>query len=383
MLTRTITLPESEGQLANSVADVLRSQIESGKFKTGDWLPTERKLAEDLSVHRRTVRMAINQLVKGGLVTRQPHCRPIVGTSSASILETAATATPSTASSFIALLTSGHMDSSVSTQQRIFWGMNQGLADAGYFGVFVNCGEIEGSEEEIAAREAKQLRYIMSQGFGGVVFYPYAYHSNIALIEEARHTTPIVTLDRRVDTVDTDFVGVDNYRAMYDTIVHLAERGHRRIAYVTKNEQIPAVQDRIRGYIDAILHADLVEMVLSIPSRTEHEWTSFEAVFQLPKDRRPTAVAAFNDYSALAAFRRLKNLGLSVPEDVALTGFDSICPVLPNGVGLTSAAQPYEEMGGKAVELLIRRMNDPSAPTLFETLPARLEIRDSSQFPRN
>ena len=363
------------------MADLLRDQILSGNFKEGEWLPTERQLAEDLNVHRSTVRLAINQLVQKGLVTRRPHSRPIVAAAvRAAHLEAAPSAQRvSSPSNLIALLTTGQVDASASSQERIFWGMNRALADAGYFGVFVDLGII-GSEQDNADREAEQLRFILKQGFGGAVFYPYAYRSNKELVEAVSQTIPLVTIDRRIEAVDTDFVGVDNYQAMYDTIMHLIKQGHRRIAYLTKNEQIFAVQNRIQGYIDAIRDADLDEIVLSIPSRTEQEWTAVDVVFQMTEDKRPSAAAVFNDYSALDFSNRLTNMGLSVPGDVAITGFDSIISTLPTGVGLTSVAQPFEEIGRKAVEVLLRRLKDRSAPTVSVNLPAELIIRESSQY---
>ena len=381
IMTEPIILPASTRQPENTVADLLRDQILSGNFKEGEWLPTERQLAEDLNVHRSTVRMAINQLVQKGLVTRRPHSRPIVAAAvRAAHLEAAPSAQRvSSPSNLIALLTTGQVDASASSQERIFWGMNRALADAGYFGVFVDLGII-GSEQDNADREAEQLRFILKQGFGGAVFYPYAYRSNKELVEAVSQTIPLVTIDRRIEAVDTDFVGVDNYQAMYDTIMHLIKQGHRRIAYLTKNEQIFAVQNRIQGYIDAIRDADLDEIVLSIPSRTEQEWTAVDVVFQMTEDKRPSAAAVFNDYSALDFSNRLTNMGLSVPGDVAITGFDSIISTLPTGVGLTSVAQPFEEIGRKAVEVLLRRLKDRSAPTVSVNLPAELIIRESSQY---
>ena len=381
----------------------MRDQIRSGNYKPGDWLPPERRLALDLGVDRRVIRTAINQLVETGLIIRRPHCRPIVGgaNSPEAITHGAlslgqheqtdnaasgkARSTPR--SNFIALLMwhgGGQLERSFTSQQRIFWGMNQALAQAGYFAVFVDLGAdlgVVGSEMDSAQREAQQLRDTVERGVSGIVFYPYAYRSNRDLIEQISRKIPMVTIDRRTDGVDTDFVGVDNQKAMYDTIMHLVHQGHRRIAYVTKNEPICPVQDRIQGYIDAMLDAGLEELVLSIPSRDQStNWTSIDTIFSLPREKRPTAAAAFNDYAALYLTARLADMGLSVPGDVAVTGFDDIITTLPNGVGLTTVAQPYEDIGRKAVEVLLRRIETPSAPTMRISLPAELAIRESCAF---
>lgn len=387
----TSALTASTKQPESSVAEMLREQIQSGNYKPGDWLPTERTLAENLSVDRRTIRLAINRLVGYGLVLRRPHCRPVVApvkeksAQKQGVTEWDAASqglSPGGASSFIALLMwrGGQMERTMTSQQRIFWGMNQTLSEAGHHAVFLDLGEV-GSEEENTAREAEQMRYVLKQGFGGAVFYPYAYQSNRALIEEVRRTLPLVAIDRR-GGAETDLVGVDNHEAMYNVVTHLAAQGHRRIAYVTKNEQILAVQERIRGYLNAMRDADLDDMVLPISIReSERKWAVVETIFRLSPAERPTAAAVFNDYCAAQLSERLELLGLSVPGDVAITGFDDIVPVLPGGVGLTTAAQPYEEIGRKAVELILRRTADPDAPLVSAALPAPLIIRESSPPP--
>ena len=370
----------------DAVADLLRGRINAGHYQAGDWLPTERTLAEDLGVDRRVVRTAINDLVNDGLIHRRPHCRPIVGPmrSGAAPNSVGLPASALSSSAFVALIMwpgDGVLEHAGTSQQRIFWGMNQALAEAGYHAVFLQLGQI-GSEEENAAGEAAHLRYALERGFGGVIFYPYAYRSNRDLVEEVSRRIPLVTIDRRTASLETDFVGIDNRRAMFDMTMHLAAQGHRRIAYLTKCEQIRSVQDRVQGYVDAVREAGIPEIVLTIPSRHRSDpWTVVDTMFRLPADERPTAAVVFNDYAAVSLLDRLQNLGLTVPGDVALAGFDNIIPTLPGGLGLTTIAQPFEEIGRRAVDLLLRRMRDPSAPVTEVELPARLVARESSAAP--
>lgn len=378
----------------SKVIDVLRDRILTGYYRPDDWLPTERTLAEDLNVDRRAVRMAVNALVQAGLVHRRPNCRPVVAgnTNESNAAEKQgdaagtepAQSSSSRASDFIALIMwpgSGVLEHTAGSQQRIFWGMNQTLAEAGFHAVFLGLPKIA-SEEENAESEAAHLRYAVERGFGGIVFYPYAYRSNQALVQEISAGMPFVTIDRPIAPLETDFVGLDNRRAMFDMTMHMAAQGHRRIAYVTKCEQILPVQVRIQGYVDAVREAGIPEIVLTIPSRDREEpWLVTDTIFRLPKGERPTAAIGFNDYATVDLMYRLQNLGLAVAGDVALGGFDNVVQILPNGVGLTTMAQPYEEIGKTAVELLLRRMKDPSAPLVSVDLPASLVVRDSSAPP--
>ncbi len=375
------------------VAGFLSEQIRSGAYKTGELLPTERTLAADLGVHRRSVRAAIERLVREGLVSHRPNCRPTVeGFPRAQPRETTPaagfkTSSRISASNLIALIMwhgGGPLEHAGTSQQRIFWGMNQALMPSGHHAVFLDIsGEIH-SEKSNAEREAEHLRYIRDQGFGGAVFYPYAYRRNRELVEEVSQTVPLVLIDRKISGASVDFVGIENYKALFEMTRQLIAQGHRRIAHVTRSEPIKSVQDRVQGYLDAMrgeTAANLTELILTIPRHQDgREWTVVDAVFGLPKEQRPTAAVCFTDYMAVSLAERLEHLGLSVPQDVALTGFDDIVPALPGGIGLTTAAQPYEEIGRTAVDLLLRRLQEPLSPPRSIELPLRLVTRASSEM---
>lgn len=388
------TDPASRLPVSERVAAFLSDRIRSGVYSAGDQLPTERTLAADLGVHRRSVRTAIDSLVRDGLVSRRPNCRPTVGRSAA---EPSAIAEPSAAggrnssristSNLIALLMwhgGGPLEHAGTSQQRIFWGMNQSLMKLGHHAVFLDLGERIGSEEENATREAAHLRYIRDQGFGGALFYPYAYRQNSDLVREVSRSVPLVLLDRKIPGVDVDFVGVENRGALSEITRHLIAQGHRRIAHVTRSEPIQSVRDRVQGYLDAMRSvniSDTAEMILHVPlygNDDDRSWTAVDAVFRLPKGQRPTAAVCFTDYMAVSLAQRLEHLGLSIPGDTALTGFDNIVTALPNGTGLTTVAQPYEEIGITAVELLMRRIKDRHAPLKSVELPVRMIVRASS-----
>lgn len=385
-------------RVSERVAGVLRDRIQSGLYQAGDPLPPERTLAADLGVHRRSIRMAIDQLAQDGFVSRLPNCRPTVGPKEAEItapdpaaddsltLKSRKSSPRISASNLIALIMwhgGGPLEHAGSSQQRIFWGMNQALMRLGYHAVFLDIGgERIGEEEEIAAREARHLHYIQEKGFGGALFYPYAYRSNSELVRDVSRSIPLVLLDRKMTGVEVDFVGIQNRDAMYEATQHLIAQGHRRIAHLTHYEPILSVQERIQGYLDAMRNTDeaaMTEMVITLPPYRDHRcWTMVDAVFRLPQEQRPTAVVCVNDYTAVGLAEHLAQIGLSVPGDVAITGFDNIVPTLPNGIGLTTVAQPYEQIGTTAVELLLRRSQDQRAAIQSLELSVSLIVRSSS-----
>ena len=390
-LNTTVPSADTEENLqlraSDRVAGVLSDRIRSGLYNNGDILPSERALAADLRVHRRSVRTAIDRLVRDGVITRKPNCRPTVGHSSAQSPERTGrkSAQRISTSNLIALIMwhgGGPLEHAGTSQQRIFWGMNQYLTKIGYHAVFLDLGDRVRSEDENAAHEAEHLRYVWEQGFGGALFYPYAYRRNLELVKEVSRNVPLVLLDRKIAGVDLDFVGIQNHGAVMQITQHLIAQGHQRIAHLTRIEPIESVQDRVQGYLDAMREAtpnSVTEMVICVPPYDDDRaWIVVDALFRLPKDQRPTAAVCVSDYIAVSFAERLKYLGLNVPADVAITGFDDIVPALPDDTGLTTVAQPYEEIGTTAIELVMRRIKDRTAPPLSIELPARVILRASS-----
>lgn len=408
------------GLHGSMMADLLtgiRQAILSGQYPAGTWLPTERELARDFAVARRAVRRAIDILSEEGLVVSRPRFRPVVSSLSAkpfSLPSAASLPLPgqldyshasvpqgNNAGSRLVALVMWHGDpeeQGVTAQQRIFWGMNRRLAQDGFHGVFLDLGgpihpdqeNVDrakkdlrfSSETENAEREATYLRYALEYGFAGIVFYAYAYRRNRELIQEVARRIPIVLIDRMVPGIQADYVGVDNYRAQYEATKHVLSFGHQRVLFVTSVEAINTVQDRVEGYRQAMADGPdgpLPENILTAPGRwTEIEWLIFKSLFRLPHEQRPTAILCVNDHIAINVCRRLLDLGLSVPEDVALCGFDDNISVLPNDISLTTVAQPFEQIGITAAETFLARSSEISLPPRHIELPARLVIRAST-----
>jgi len=374
--------------LMRDVETLLRDRIRSGHYEAGDRLPSEREICEELKVHRRVVRTAIKRLERDGLVTRRPNCRPIIGPSDSPIggpslaSAAASVASKQQLSRFVALIMwpGSAQEEGATGQQRIFWGMNQALGQAGYHAVFLDLGKTIDSEDEYADRETAHLQYAADHGFGGIVYYCYSYDSNRELLRSIGRKMPLVLIDRELYGVEADFVGITNRQAMYDATNYLIGLGHRRIAYVTRSEPVNTVQDRLQGYLHALrdtFHSNHYEMVLSVPSTGGHYWPGGDAILRLPADERPTALLCVNDFEAVEVVNRLTRLGLDVPRDMSIIGCDNVVTKLPNGIGLTTIAQPFEEIGTTAANLFLRRTHLRKVEAARIECPTRLIVRES------
>jgi LacI family transcriptional regulator, galactose operon repressor len=157
---------------------------------------------------------------------------------------------------------------------------------------------------------------------------------------------PCLMYNRRLRTRRGNFIVLDNARASRDLTRHLVTLGHRRIGFVSGLPNISTAAERLRGYRAALREAGLpVEPDLIRPGAFQ-AGTAQEAAQDLLKCcGRPTAIVASNDLMALGVIRAASDLGVRIPEDLAVVGFDDIEIADHPQVQLTTMAQQKAEMG--------------------------------------
>ncbi|HWD75831.1 MAG TPA: LacI family DNA-binding transcriptional regulator [Solirubrobacteraceae bacterium] len=158
---------------------------------------------------------------------------------------------------------------------------------------------------------------------------------------------------------------------------HLISRGHERIAFLTTQVPWPMLEQRLLGYRDALRAAGLKPIVL-----TGGTWTPTSGAEQagrlLARKTAPTAMMCGNDLLALGAIRAVRERGLSVPGDVAVTGFDDFDFAQFADPALTTVRIPGYDIGRSAGEALIGVLEgDPPAESQV-IFPVRLELRESA-----
>jgi DNA-binding LacI/PurR family transcriptional regulator len=373
-VTQSERSSRSLGSLPSQVAQTLRERIRQGYYAPGDRLPSERVLEQDLNVDRRAIATAIAQMISEGLVERRPNCRPIVtSVRTARRCETSGVQRLP-ASQLIALIMSRESGVNCShAQQRVFWGLNEGLIGSGIHCVFLDAGDRSSAEyPHKAEREAEQLTYALDFGFGGVVLYPHDSSSNRQLIEKISLRLPLVLLDRWIPGVHADFVEADDRRTTFEATLRLIERGHRRVALLVSGEN---VQNRLQGYREALhqaLPVEPYEMVLTLPSTRSKSWPVLNAICGLPDDERPTAIICLSSHEALDVARCLEAREIVVLEHLSKISMDYVRGALPGGVGLSAIVPSLEEIGKISASLIIRRYHDPSTPFVNIELPTRV-----------
>jgi LacI family transcriptional regulator len=253
-------------------------------------------------------------------------------------------------------------------------GVEDAASDAGYMVIFCNTDE---SEEE----ERKYINVLLQKRVDGILLVPA--RDGLQSLRAAREQRiPIVVLDRRLpdgeQTGRADVVRCDSRGGAYDLTRLLLNLGHRRIALLNGPGAVSTAADRAAGFHDALDEAGL-RAGAAVLSGSFTQVSGAEMARQaLQRNPQPTALIAGNNFIAIGALNALRELGLRVPEDIALAGFDDLPPALVTFPFLTVASQPAYAMGQAATRLLLERLNGCQDDFFEVVLPVELIVRGSS-----
>jgi len=176
-------------------------------------------------------------------------------------------------------------------------------------------------------------------------------------------------------------VQVDNFGAAREITSHLLHLGHRHIAFISGPPNLTSVQDRLAGY-----KASLEERGISEDNRLICEGdfgaeSGYSATLSLLRgEPTPTAIFAANDRMAISAMAAAADVGLRVPNDLTVVGFDDIITASLVRPSLTTVALPAYEIGASAMRLMLRLLEGEECPKTV-WLPTQLVIRQSSGPP--
>ena len=209
----------------------------------------------------------------------------------------------------------------------------------------------------------------------GLLLVPARGH-NVHLETERRAGLPVVAFDRPAAGVRTDTVLVENRAGAREATEHLIGHGHERIAFVGDVRHYYTARKRLEGYKEALEAADL-EPLHSLDAHSIELAEEATREFLETPDR-PTALFAANILTTLGALRSIEDLGLRVPEDVAVIGFDDFELAHVLRPRFTLVHQPAAELGRRAAEMLFDRLEGRGRPEPQRlVLPTELIVRES------
>jgi LacI family transcriptional regulator len=192
-----------------------------------------------------------------------------------------------------------------------------------------------------------------------------------------------VAVDPHTGPSDLVTIDSDNLRGGRLATGHLLDLGHRRIAMLTGRPDLQSAQLREEGYRQAMAAAGVpVDEKLVAVGAYDPEIAVDAALELLTGPDRPTAVFAANDLSAIATIEAATRLGLRVPDDLSVVGFDNVPESALCVPPLTTVDQPIRKMGQRAVELLVSLIRGEQPDSFHVTLETNLIVRQSARvFP--
>ncbi|MFB9240024.1 LacI family DNA-binding transcriptional regulator [Plantactinospora siamensis] len=201
-------------------------------------------------------------------------------------------------------------------------------------------------------------------------------------VVDVSHGSPVVAVDPHAGSTELPTVDSDNLKGARLAVEYLLGLGHRRIAMLTGRPDLQSVQLREDGYRQAMAAAGIpVTEDLVRVGGFEADQAARAARELLTAEDPPTAVFAANDVSAIVTVTAAAQLGLRVPADLSVVGFDNVPESVLCVPPLTTVEQPIHEMGRLATRMLIKLIRGEPVDRPHVTLDTKLIVRQSSAAP--
>lgn len=228
--------------------------------------------------------------------------------------------------------------------------------------------------------EARQIEALLAQQVDAIV-YARMFHRRVTVPTVLRDL-PTVLVDAVDGMSDAPSVVPDELGIGRDATAHLIAAGHRRIVHLTTDEDVPAHDGRIAGYIEVMRANGLEPIVVSVPGPGDAR-AGFDALRTAIDDGDlPTAVFCFNDEMAMGVYQAAREFDLSVPSELSVIGVDDFTPIAAQlRPGLTTVALPHYEMGRWAIRTLAQLVDGIPQADGHLRMPAGLVVRDSVAAP--
>lgn len=239
-----------------------------------------------------------------------------------------------------------------------------------------------GDKEEVLSTSTGGLQQIRQAD--GIILLGTKIPFNINRAEQVK-LPPMVMACEYSSELGLPTAHIDSLSATFKAVNYLIKLGHRHIAQISAPKQSSLYQFRHQGYQQALHRAGInmkpeytIEGDFSFKSGEKALKTLFTTLSPLP-----TAIFCHNDLMAIGAMQAAKKLGLHLPRDLSIIGFDDLLFSQYCDPPLTTMSQPRYEIGQRAMQMLLTRLKDEELPMSSYLLESKLIIRKSTDLPRN
>ena len=246
-------------------------------------------------------------------------------------------------------------------------GVNRAIAESEFDLLVYTTGDVRKSGR--ASHEQKYVSLLTNSISDGVIIVaPVAGEFNI--------DAPIVSIDPLASNPNYPAVHATNYQGAMDAMEYLIGLGHKRIGFISGRSELESSNRRLKGYHDALQKAGISvheSLIASGDYTTETGITGTRQLLAI--DHPPTAIFASNDQMAMGVYQVAEEMGMRIPDDLSVIGFDNITE--SKYMGLTTVDQFISEMGYVATHMLIKLINGVPLEDQTYRMQTRLVIRNS------
>jgi len=250
-------------------------------------------------------------------------------------------------------------------------GMGKAAKELGYSIILQDTGENYENEEEA-------IQIMISEQVDGLLITPVQTEKRtIRILQESN--IPFVLVARHFSDADTDYVVADDVQGGYLATTHLIERGHEKIAFINGPSYNSSAIERFQGYKKALAEHDieLNEKLIRNGALTMEDGYTHGKALLMGHDSRPTALFTFSDFVALGAMKAVHEVGLRIPDDIAIVGYDDIAFAFCLEVPLTTVRVLKRQLGEEAISVLEKKIDGQKRHSHLR-IPVELVIRQSS-----
>lgn len=344
---------------------LIKRMVLSGEVGHNQQLKPELDICRETNLSRTTVRKAIGDLVDEGLLVRYRGRGTFVNIRR----------TPSQRK-LLALLSCQHPNIT-GAYNLLIQGAQEAASRLGYQLLLANTH----NETEAALERVMHLNELR---VAGTIVVPLqtassSYSTSHIIQALSQAGQQVVLVDEDSSDEQQVSVATQNSDAMRELTLHLIERGYRRIAFLT-SVRTPAVSERENGFRQAMDEHGLEilpEHFLEVAGRDPSLQGRQEIDVFMAMRKPPEAIVCLHDLIALNAMARCAERGWRIPEDVAIVGFDDLPQSQTSNPPLTSVHQPLQEIGARALELLVEMLNGKKFVGHHERVACRMVVRES------
>lgn len=349
------------------IAEGIKESIRKKKIKADELLPSERKLAEKYNVSRNTAISVLNKLVAEGWAYR------IKGKGTYATLPSIKNNIHKNIGLIIPNGETGILAQLTEIIEKEIYNTN--------YHIILCYSNFDFEKQE------NQANLLVEKKVCGVIFCPILsnkeYKRNEKVVEIfEKNGIPVVLIDMYLPGKDVDYVVSDNFKGVYEGTKYLISLGHKKIAFISSLLG-SSIKERMDGFKKAMEEEGLPvrDKWVKIPGVPDIRTGYKETLELLEEKEKPTAIFCAHDLIAISCLQALNEMGIKIPEEISVMGFDNLPFSALTHPPLTTIAQNFTAMGKKAVEILIDKIEKRNLKTQKYKIPVKLKIRETVSAP--